>query len=173
MKLALTVFTSACVFAALSSSANAKDPNLVFVGCNKNDNGCWIALARAVKENPQAEHYEVMAQEDEGREMTTSEQGIWKSFTTYTWFYNKNTKIVDYSNYHQELGVWEGEQDRKRYDQITPQLLQNFLQLKDAEKRSFDLFAGRQGSRIINNQKRVRIVMPTGVWDNNLKEKKQ
>ena len=128
-----------------------------------------LLLSHAVKENPQAEHYKVVAQEDDGGTETTSEQGVWSSHTDYTWFYNKNTKIVDYSNCHQELGAWEGEQDRKEYDQITPQLLQDFLQLGDAKERSFDSFATRQGSRIVRYQKFVR----PGVWDNDIKEKNQ
>ena len=168
MKLVLS-FTLVLASVVLANTTTLKQPKTVRFSCQRDENGCWIALAQAVKEHPQAEHYEVIVRRDEGGTETTSEQGVWSSFTIYTWFYNKNTRIVDYSNWHQELNAWEGEQDRKRYDQITPQLLQGFLQLEDAKKRSFDSFAAQQGSRIVRYQKFVE----PGIWDNDIKEKPQ
>ena len=135
---------------ALSVPADAQKSKKVTVSCaqqSEND-GCWIALAQAVKNNPNANQFSTSVRRVFGEFAVAN--SVMDTFVEYRWFYNKNTETVDFVTYVFDPPDDTGERGRKRYDNVTSELLLIFLREQgSSKKRDFDSFATQHGSRVI------------------------
>lgn len=138
--------------AVRAEGQKAKKADVICAPNSEND-GCWIVLARAVKKNPTTTHFSTgYRQMGEGFAVANS---VMNTFTDYRWFYNKNAETVDFVSYDFYPPDNVGYNNRKRYDNITPELLITFLREQEScKKRNFDVFAAQHGSRIMRYKDR-------------------